>query len=45
MSSAALEIHVQDLRELSEENQDVAEVILDMLIAAEDEINDDITIE
>ena len=45
MSSEALQVHVDDLRELSEQNQEIAEVLIDMMMAAEDEIDDSMTIE
>ena len=45
MTTDALQVHVEDLRELSEENQEVADVLIEMMMAAEDEIDDSMTIE
>ena len=45
MSNEALAIHVEDLRELAENNQEVAEVVLEMMAEAEEEFGDCLTIE
>lgn len=45
MNSEALDIHVEDLRELAESNQEIAEVVLDMMAEAEAEFGDSLTIE
>lgn len=45
MSNEALNIHIEDLRELSEENEEVAEVVLEMMMEAEEEFGEEVTIE
>jgi hypothetical protein len=43
--SHELDLHIEELREVSEENPEEMNVVIDMLIEAEDEVEDEITID
>ncbi|MGD8265720.1 MAG: hypothetical protein PVH09_04095 [Chromatiales bacterium] len=43
--SHELDLHIEELREISEENPEEMEVIIDMMMEAEEELENDITIE
>jgi hypothetical protein len=43
--SHELDLHIEELREISEENPEEMEVIIDMMMEAEEELENDVTIE
>jgi hypothetical protein len=43
--SHELDLHIDELREISEENPEEMEVIIDMMMEAEEELENDVTIE
>ena len=45
MMSHELDLHIEELRKLSEENPDEMEVVMEMILEVEDELDEEITIE
>ena len=43
--SHELDLHIEKLRELSEDSPEEMEVIIEMMMEAEDELEDEVTIE
>jgi len=43
--SHELDLHIEELRELSEKNPDEMEVVMEMMLEVEDELDEEITIE
>jgi len=43
--SHELDLHIDELREASEDNPEEMEVVIEMMMEAEDELEDDVTIE
>jgi hypothetical protein len=43
--SHELDLHIEELRELSEDNPQEMDVVIEMMMQAEDEVEEDVTIE
>ena len=43
--SHELDLHIDELREVSEDNPEEMEIIIEMMMEAEDELENDVTIE
>lgn len=43
--SHELDLHIEELRELSEDSPEEMDVIIEMMMEAEDELEDEVTIE
>ena len=43
--SHELDLHIEELREVSEDNPEEMDVVIEMMMEAEDEVEEDVTIE
>ncbi len=43
--SHELDLHIDELREVSEDNPEEMEIVIEMMMEAEDELENDVTIE